>query len=73
MKSLKLSHLEKSKINKVEMQNTKGSGCTSGCGCGCGCIYEGQPGGSSTSANKNANTGQGISTHGCPGPPGPIL
>ena len=58
-------------IAKGEMNTIKGSGCTSGCGCGCGCLYEGEPGGSSTSANGNANNAQGISTHGCPGEPGP--
>ena len=70
MKKMKLTSLAKNEIKRTEMNTIKGMGCSSGCGCGCGCIYEGHPGGSSTSANGNANNGQGIDTGGCPGKPG---
>lgn len=51
---LKLNKLSKSVLNNREMKETKGGRC-----CTCSCAYEGQPGGSSTSNNRQANYGLG--------------
>lgn len=50
MKTLKLNHMEKSRLSEKEMQLLTG-----GVGsCGCGCVYAEQ-GGSSKTDNSNAN------------------
>ncbi|NHB69820.1 rSAM-modified peptide [Bacteroidales bacterium M08MB] len=50
MKKLKLNQLSKAELENREMSAIKGGNC-----CGCGCHYEGQPGGSSTTSNRDAN------------------
>lgn len=47
---LKLNNLSKSVLNNREMKEVKG-----GRSCSCSCAYEGKPGGSSTSDNRQAN------------------
>ncbi len=52
MNPFKLNQLEKKNLSEKEMQNVQGGNERV---CLCGCKYEGQPGGSSTDANGNAN------------------
>lgn len=55
---LKLNNLSKSVLNNREMKEVKGG--AAGDTCQCGCCYEGEPGGSSTSANAAANAKTGL-------------
>ncbi len=57
MKKLKLSELTKNALSQKGLKNVKGGVCA------CGCRYEGTPGGSSTTANGQANrNGGGLET-----------
>ena len=51
MKKIKLNKLEENDLSKREMNQIKGGVRV----CSCGCAYAGEPGGSSTSDNGNAN------------------
>ena len=53
LKKLKINQIADTTLNEREMLRLFGTG-TPGC-CQCGCHYAGQPGGSSSSANANAN------------------
>jgi natural product precursor len=63
MKNMKLNALENQSLNNKEMNKVRGGG--QGDPCCCGCNYAGTPGGSSTSANDNANTAGGLHSPGC--------
>jgi natural product precursor len=56
MKSLKLNKINKSQLNNEQMKSVLGGNC-----CGCGCHYAGS-GGSSTTANGNANHAGGLNS-----------
>lgn len=55
LNKVKLNQLAKADLAKREMNALLGG---AGC-CGCGCYYEGQEGGSTTSANGSANRSHG--------------
>ena len=54
IKRFKLNALSAEGLRQKEMNAIIG-----GDTCGCGCLFEGQPGGSATSTNKNANFQKG--------------
>jgi len=51
LERLTLRQLSNRDLNEFEMGILWGGSCN----CACGCLYEGQPGGSSTGANKSTN------------------
>ena len=61
MKNLKLNTLANQNLNSKEMNAIKGG---ADCCC-CGCMYQGQPGGSSTSANDSANDAKCLKSENC--------
>lgn len=54
IKRFKLNVLSSESLRQKEMNAIVGGNI-----CGCGCLYAGQPGGSTTAANKNANFSNG--------------
>lgn len=66
MNKIKLNKIENFQLTNNEKQELRGGESDKPVYCCCGCLYEGQPGGSTTNANLNANYVTGKKTPGCP-------